>query len=181
MSIHLYRLLLSLIFLLIQTSAFAAQTGVMISYPLQTKDPSDLHGYKGSVWYQPTNFEWGHSHLLFDASAGHWWVNNYPTNRQINIVAFAPVYRYFLFSDHYAVNPFIDVSIGFAYLSETRFADRNLGMHFSFQDQVGMGFAFGPNHRFFASVYGVHYSNGSLSSMNAGITIPVMLNVGYRF
>jgi hypothetical protein len=180
MSIFLHRLILALS-LVLQTTAFASQAGIMLSYPLQTKDPSDLHGYKGSVWYQPTSFEWGNSHLLLDASVGHWWVNNYPTNREINIAALAPVYRYFILSDKYYFNPFIDASIGFAYLSETRFADRNLGMHFSFQDQLGMGVSFGPQHRLFASLYGVHYSNGSLSSMNAGITIPLMLNVGYRF
>jgi hypothetical protein len=163
------------------TSLFASQTGFMLSYPLQSKDPSDLHGYKGSLWYQPTSFEWGNSHLLFDASVGHWWVDNYPTHREINIAALAPVYRYFMLNDHYFLNPFIDISIGVAYLSETRFADRNLGMHFSFQDQLGMGVTFGPQHRLFASLYAVHYSNGSLCSSNAGITIPMVLNVGYRF
>jgi lipid A 3-O-deacylase len=167
--------------LFISPSVFSSQTGIMLSYPLETKDPSDLQGYKGSFWYQPTSFEWGNSHLLLDASVGHWWVNHFPTNRELNIAAIAPVYRYFMLTDRYYLNPFIDISIGFAYLSETRFADRNLGMHFSFQDQLGLGASFGPQHRLFASVYGVHYSNGSLSSMNAGITIPIMLNVGYRF
>jgi lipid A 3-O-deacylase len=180
MQIFLLRFLF-VFFLLMQPIAFASETGIMLSYPLEDKDPSDLHGLKGSIWYQPTSFEWGNSHLLFDASFGHWWVNNYPTNREINIAALAPVYRYYILSDRYYVNPFIDASIGLAYLSETRFADRNLGMHFSFQDQLGMGLSFGREHRLFVSLYGVHYSNGSLSSMNAGITIPIMLNVGYRF
>jgi len=175
------RLIATGLFLIAHTASFASQTGIMLSYPLQDRDPSDLHGYKGSVWYQPTDFQWGNSNLLFDTSFGHWWVNNYPTNREINIFAVAPVYRYFLFGEKYAVSPFLDVSIGFSYLSETRFADRNLGMHFSFQDQLGLGATFGPKHHLFASLYAVHYSNGSLCNMNAGITIPLMLNVGYRF
>jgi lipid A 3-O-deacylase len=180
MPTHL-RALIAGILLLSQTTLFASQTGIMLSYPLETKDPSDLHGYKGSIWYQPTTFEWGNAHLLFDASFGHWWVDNYPTNREINIGALAPVFRYYMLSDQHYLNPFIDISIGVAYLSETRFADRNLGMHFSFQDQLGFGASFGPQHRLFASVYAVHYSNCSMSSMNAGITIPIVLNVGYRF
>jgi lipid A 3-O-deacylase len=180
MLIRICSLIIALSFLA-QTIASAAETGFMLSYPLQSKDPSDLHGYKGSLWYQPTSFQWGNSHLLFDASVGHWWVDNYPNNRELNIVALAPVYRFFMLSDHYFLIPFIDISIGLAYLSETRFADRNLGMHFSFQDQLGMGVAFGPQHRLFASLYAIHYSNGSLCSSNAGITIPMVLNVGYRF
>ena len=168
-------------FLLVQTNVFASQIGAMFSYPLESKDPSNLYGYKASLWYQPTSFEWGNSHLLFDASFGHWWVTDFSTHREINITALAPVYRFFMLNDHYFLNPFIDISIGLAYLSETRFADRNLGMHFSFQDQLGMGVSFGPQHRLFASLYAVHYSNGSLSSSNAGITIPMVLNLGYRF
>ena len=99
MSIRICSFILVITFL-IQTIASAAETGVMLSYPLQSKDPSDLHGYKGSLWYQPTPFQWGNSHLLFDASVGHWWVNNYPTNRELNIVALAPVYRFFMLNDH---------------------------------------------------------------------------------
>lgn len=180
MTIRLRSLIVSLS-LFVQTVTFASQTGIMLSYPVQDQDPSDLHGLRGSVWYEPTTFVWGNSHLLFDASYGHWWVNNYPTNREINIIAVAPVYRYYFFGEKYSVSPFLDVSIGGSYVSETRFADRNLGMHFSFQDQLGLGASFGPQHHLFASIYAVHYSNGSLCNMNAGITIPIVANVGYRF
>jgi hypothetical protein len=123
---------------------------------------------------------WQHVKIYFDISFGHWWVNNYPVNREINIYAIAPTLRYYLMQSSW-ISPYFDLSIGASYLTRTRIADRNLGIHFSFQDQMGVGASFGKDQRLSVSLSAMHYSNCSMSSTNAGITIPLLINVWYKF
>jgi hypothetical protein len=165
---------------LASTVANASPYGVNISYLLVDKDPQYLKGYRLSFLYQPPAWKWEHLYIFFDTSAGHWRVNQNVPYQSLNIYSFAPVFRFYARNSTY-VSPFIDISLGLAYLTKTRIADRNLGMHFSFQDQLGIGASFGKEKRLSVSVNALHYSNGSLCSMNAGITVPVMLNVSYQF
>lgn len=157
-----------------------ADTGIALTYPLITKDPSHLKGYRGALWYQPARLTWQHVKIYFDVSFGHWWVTNYSTNNELNIYSIAPTLRYY-FIQSTAISPYIDLSIGASYLTRTRIADRNLGIHFSFQDQMGVGATFGKEQRLSVSLSAIHYSNCSMSSTNAGITIPVLINVWYKF
>lgn len=148
--------------------------------PVITKDPQYLHLYRLSAWYQPPSMIWRHMHLYFDLSAGHWWASNNTPNRSLNIIAIAPIFRYYFATTH-NFSPFINLSIGLAYLSETRFAKKNLGMHFAFQDQVGIGAAFGESQRFSVTMTAMHYSNGSLCNHNSGITVPIFIGAEYAF
>lgn len=176
----LLRLLALIIFTGLFCSIAQAQTGVVLTYPLVDKDPSHLRGYRGAVWYQPALLTWQHVKIYFDVSFGHWWVNNYPINREINIYSLAPTLRYY-FTQSYFISPYIDLSIGASYLTRTRIADRNLGIYFSFQDQIGVGASFGKEQRLSVSLSTMHYSNGSMAGTNAGITIPLLINVWYGF
>jgi len=171
--------LLALLIAALFCSTANAQTGLALTYPLIDKDPSHLRGYRGAFWYQPERLAWQHVKIYFDISAGHWWVNNYPTNKEINIYALAPTLRYY-FTQRY-FSPYIDLSIGAAYLTRTRIADRNLGIHYSFQDQIAIGVSIGKEQRLSISLSTMHYSNGSMASTNAGITIPLLVNVWYGF
>ena len=161
-----------------------ADTGASLTIPVITKDPEHLHGYRASVWYQPQSWIWQHLHIFFDASFGHWWVSSNVPYREVNIFAVAPVFR--IFTKQYAlfstpISPFADLSIGLSYLSKTRLDSQNLGMHFAFQDQVGIGVVLGKEQRLSISISALHYSNGSMCKKNAGITVPLLVNVGYRF
>ena len=157
-----------------------AQTGIAFTYPLIAKDPGHLKGYRGALWYQPSSLSWQHVKIYFDVSAGHWWVSHATANRQINIYSFAPLLRYY-FSQNASISPFIDLIIGASYLTRTRIADRNLGIHFSFQDQMGVGATLGKKQQFSISLSAMHYSNCSMSSTNAGITIPLLITISYGF
>lgn len=159
-------------------------TGLSFTYPIIVLEPENLHGYQASVTYQPERLIWPYIKLYFDASMGHWWDNttstDAPTNASLNIYSIAPVFRVY-YKNSTFITPFIDLSIGFSYLTETRIYKRNLGMHFSFQDQLALGASFGKRQQFSVSVGGLHYSNGSLCDRNSGMTIPLFINVGYRF
>lgn len=160
--------------------ALAWSEGATVSLPLITKDPDNLHGFNLGLWYDPETLIWRQFHLYFDLVGAHYWVSGPSTSyHDINIVAVSPVIRY-LFKEHFNMYPYIELSIGASYLSNTRFANRNLGIHFAFQDRGGIGLNFGKKQQFSLGVHAVHYSNASLASNNSGITIPLMIDFSYK-
>lgn len=171
-------------FYFISSCAFSAAPalpyGINFSYAVIGQSPTDLHGYRASFLYEPPNWMWTHVQIFIDTGFGHWWVSNAPRYGSLNIYSIAPVLRYFFKDYHYFI-PYLDLSIGPSYLTKTHIDDHNLGIHYAFQDQVGFGAAFGAERRVTIDVSALHYSNGSMSHMNAGMNIPLMLNMSYRF
>ncbi len=170
-------------FLCLTTPVLGASTphfGGSFSIPMITKDPEYFHGYRAALWYQPDRLIWEHIHIYFDASFGHWWVTNTTAHKSLSIYAIAPILRYYFVQNRY-ISPFLNVSIGLSYLTRSRIDHQNLGMHFAFQDQLGIGASFGAKKQFSMSLSALHYSNGSLCKKNAGITVPLMLNAEYGF
>ncbi len=147
--------------------------------PVETS-PSHLHGYQLAAWYEPSSFNNTHFHILFDAGLGHWWVSGNVPNSSLYIVSVSPIFRLYL-NQTRTISPFIHCGIGLAYLSKTRLEKRNLGLHFSFQDQIGFGTTLGKNKHLSLIAGLIHYSNGSLSNRNAGITVPLFINIEYGF
>ncbi len=160
--------------------SYATPYGINISYLVLDKDPQYLHGYRASFLYQPPAWIWQHLQIFIDTSAGHWYVTNNTPYRNLNIYSIAPVFR-FNIKEYQYITPFIDLSIGLAYLTKTHIDHQNLGIHFAFQDQLGIGFSFGQQKQWSTSLNALHYSNGSLCSKNAGITVPIMFNLSYHF
>ena len=164
--------------LLIPSLSFAS-LGMHASFPLIKKDPPGLKGFLIGGLYDPETLVWRRFHLFFALDLSHWWVNS-SSNHNTTIVALVPVVRY-IFKEHFSVAPYFEFSVGPAYTSSTRIKNRNLGEHFTFQDRVGLGALVGQTKRFSIGLYGLHYSNGSLCAHNSGITVPLMLDIGYRF
>lgn len=154
--------------------------GANLSVPLITKVPSDLHGYQLMFFYVPENLKLGKVNLYFDGGFSQFWTSRATQNTTLTIFSIAPVVRY-TFEKRSKLTPYIEASIGAAYLNHTHFEKRNLGMHVTFQDRAGIGATFGSAEQFSVGLHAVHYSNGTLCGHNSGITIPVMLDVGYRF
>lgn len=154
--------------------------GASLSVPIVTKDPQYLRGYRAAVWYQPEALIWEHTHIFFDAAFGHWWVTNPTPNKSLNIYSVAPTLRYYITKTRYFA-PFFDLSVGLSYLTQTKINTQNLGIHFAFQDQIGMGASFGAKEQLTIRLSALHYSNGSISKHNAGITIPIVLGAEYGF
>lgn len=170
-------------FFCISTAACAAPVpryGVSFSYPVVPKDPTHVHADRLSFWYQPPSLVWSRTRIYFDASVGYWWVTNYACHRSLMIYAIAPILRYY-FSIGENFSPFINLSIGASYVSRTKLDDRNLGVHFAFQDQVGFGATIGKSQQLSITLTTMHYSNASMGAWNAGITVPVMLGVDFGF
>jgi Lipid A 3-O-deacylase (PagL) len=157
----------------------ATHFGGNVSLPLVAKEPTTIHGYQLMLNYDPDRFRWRQFNLYFDGGFSHLTTNT-SYNSSINIYSMAPVVRY-TFDRRGLVSPFFELSIGLSYLNQTRFQNRNLGIHFAFQDRLGIGALLGQTENLLLGVHAVHYSNAHLSSHNSGITIPLVLEVGYRF
>ncbi|OGT61831.1 MAG: hypothetical protein A3E85_01890 [Gammaproteobacteria bacterium RIFCSPHIGHO2_12_FULL_45_12] len=179
--LRLYLSRLSLALLLLPClGAAQPYAGVNLALPLITKEPDTLHGYQFLMSYDPDRFQWRKFNLLFDAGIAHFWVNNTPYYTTLTIYSLAPIIRY-TFNPHFNCRPYLDLSIGIAYLNHTRFEERNLGIHFSFQDRLGVGTYIGTAERFSVGLHAVHYSNAHLANHNSGVSIPLELDIGYRF
>lgn len=145
-----------------------------------SKEPAHFNGWQARLSYYPDKLTWPSLRLFFDGGFSYFRLTKNRPHRTIQIYAIAPVLRYY-FKRESIFLPFVDASIGFAYLNRTRFDNRNLGMNFSFQDRIGLGALLGNRNQFSLTIYAIHYSNGSLSSHNSGITAPLMIDFGYHF
>lgn len=152
--------------------------GVTASYAATSSEPSDLHGYQLMFNYDPQRFKWRQFNIYFDGGISHFATP--PPNSTINIYSAAPVVRY-TFKKHGPVHPYLELSVGLSYMNQTRLYNRNLGMHFAFQDRMGIGTFLGASEQMTVGVHALHYSNAHLAHNNSGITVPLVLDVGYRF
>jgi len=177
------RIFLILVLFLFSFSLQANQPsnyGARLSYGLIAKEPPHLRGYQVMLTYDPHRFSWDEINLYFDGGISHFWDNTAVHNSTITIYSLAPIFRY-TFKRTGFILPYFEVSIGLAYLNHTRIENRNLGIHFAFQDRVGLGALFGASEKLSIGLHAIHYSNARLSGHNSGLTMPVVLDIGYRF
>lgn len=154
--------------------------GAKLSLPVVTTEPTPMHGAQLMVNYDPQRFQWRKFNIYFDAGYTHFYVEHARANKRINIISAAPVIRY-TFNKHGPILPYFEISIGLSYMDRTRFDNRNLGMHFAFQDRFGFGAFFGRREMLSLGIHFLHYSNAHLSAHNAGITVPATFDIGFRF
>jgi hypothetical protein len=179
-SCSLTKIILLIVFFIPTLCPAAPYYGINFTYALLSHTPEPLYGYQVMLNYAPPRFIWKQLSLYFDGGFSHFRATHAERNSIINIYSAAPVFRYTAKPGGF-ITPYLEASIGLAYLNRTRIEKRNLGIHFSFQDRLGMGAFIGKSEKFSVGVHAVHYSNAHFSSHNSGITIPFLLDVGYRF
>ncbi len=109
--------------------------------------------------------------LRLEFSTQKWHANNASNNYVLSI---NPVFQY---QWHFEpVSVFIEAGIGVAFVSETRYLDRNLGANWLFEDKLGVGVIINRHHRL--GVFFMHYSNADLASHNDGAD-SIGINYGY--
>src|SRR3990167_3315832 len=169
-----YKLTFIFLFFLPFTSFAAPHFGTTLSYVAIAKEPTPLHGYQFLFNYDPELTIAKQWSIYFDGGLTHLWVPGTSQHSTINIYTLAPVLRCTLFVRDQFTH-YLDLSIGLAYLNHTWLGNRNLGLHFAFQDRIGIGALLGKMQQFSIGLHAMHYSNASLSSHNSGITIPLTI------
>lgn len=169
------------LFVFIPSLAFSQpHSGLAVHVPIVTKDPPNLQGYQFMGLYDPARFTWRQFNIYFDGGLTHFWVTSHTHHKNLFILSAAPVIRY-LFKQRGCLTPYLDLSVGLSYLNQTRFEKRNLGMHFSFQDRLGVGVLFGRERAFALGLTAIHYSNANLAAHNSGVSVPLMLDLAWNF
>lgn len=174
------KLLLIIIGLLPLVSYSKPYYGAMISYGLLASEPMSGNLVQAMFKYDPQLLKWRQWDIYFDVGYSHVWANECAHYQQTDIYSIAPIFRY-IFTQRGPFLTYLELSIGLAFLTRTRLEDRNLGIHFAFQDRIGVGVFFGPSKAFSIGLKALHYSNASLAEHNNGLTFPLVLDISYRF
>lgn len=71
-----------------------------------------------------------------------------------------------------------EFGIGISFVDDTRFAGKDIGSHYQFEDRIGITMDFGSKMKQSVSLRYMHYSNGGLNSKNPGLDF---LNLSYAY
>jgi lipid A 3-O-deacylase len=171
-------LLLTIPFSLLSSqSTFASKQAVAIDY---LHGESDLSGIR--LAYRPhntqlTNFEWlGSLDLYWEVSLNFWEFgqdNQHETNYAI---ALSPVFSKQLNMLYNKYPLKLELGIGVSLITDTRFAGKDIGSHYQFEDRLGLILEFGEQLEKSVAMRYMHYSNGGLNDDNPGLDF---LNLSY--
>lgn len=110
---------------------------------------------------------------------GHWEADAGAGDDQVLEFGLASVLR-FRRPGAAAVKPFLDLGVGVQWLSDTRFAGKDISTSVQFSPRAGFGLMFGREHRYEVGYRLLHVSNASIATPNPGVDFHVM-RLGVRF
>ncbi|WP_339721010.1 acyloxyacyl hydrolase [uncultured Paraglaciecola sp.] len=141
---------------------------------------SDLVGVR--LAYRPyhtqvTTFEWlGELDLYWELSLNFWEFGQENQHETNYAIALSPVFSN-QFDTLYGKYPLKwEFGIGVSLITDTRFAGKDIGSHYQFEDRLGLILEFGEQLEESLAVRYMHYSNGGLNDHNPGMDF---LNVSY--
>lgn len=124
-------------------------------------------------------FEWlGDAEIYWELSLNIWEygeTNEYDTNL---VLAISPVLtkQFAVLANKYPVK--WEFGIGISMVNDTRFAGKDIGSHYQFEDRLGLLVDFGEDLSQSLALRYMHYSNGGLNSKNPGMDF---LSVAYVY
>lgn len=140
----------------------------------------------GRIAYRPHKTmvetpEWlglGTIDLEFEMSLSFWEFKGPEVEDLNHAIAFTPIFSqvFYRIEDKYPVK--WEFGIGVTMIEVTRFATKDIGSRFQFEDRMGILVAFGEQRRESLALRYMHYSNGSLNDENPGLDF---MNLGYAY
>lgn len=142
----------------------------------------DLSGIR--VAYRPfhTNidtFEWlGELDLHLEVSVNFWEFGENNQHETNYALALSPVFskQFATLYDKYPIK--WEFGIGVSLIEDTRFAGKDIGSHYQFEDRLGLIMEFGDDLEKSVTLRYMHYSNGGLNDDNPGMDF---LNLSYAW
>lgn len=98
----------------------------------------------------------------------------------VRVISIAPLFRYKMQVYNTVMQPYIDLSIGFSYLSKKDFAEYNLSSAIRMQDSIVLGFTFGKNKEYDLGISYSCYNRVGFSNNDKEINAVPRLVFGYR-
>ena len=119
---------------------------------------------------------------FWELSAAYWDSHkNVAGNKQITLWTTGPqgrLQRATPFQN--GLQPYLEIGLGVSWLSNQKIAGRDVGMHFLFEDRLGVGSRFGSQQKYDINARFMHYSHASLVPHNPGINM-FLTTLGYWF
>ncbi|QHJ11546.1 Lipid A deacylase PagL [Paraglaciecola mesophila] len=162
---------------LTSSNAFAAKQGIAVDYLLGSDDIQGVRLAYRPYATQLTQIKWlGNLDIYWEVSMNFWEVgadNRHETNYA---VALSPVFskQFATIANKYPLR--WEFGIGVSLVEDTRFAGKDIGSHYQFEDRLGLVTDFGENMNQSIALRYMHYSNGGLNTHNPGVDF---LNVSY--
>lgn len=107
---------------------------------------------------------------VFVEASGGIWRSDTGSPRALTVVTAGPLLRWQGMTRG-GVDPFLEIGIGFSWLSHTTIQGRRLSLHFQFEDKIGAGIYWGGKQPYEIAVRAYHYSNASLMRPNSGVNL----------
>ncbi|HJS13500.1 acyloxyacyl hydrolase [Rheinheimera sp.] len=121
----------------------------------------------------------GDVNLYLELSANKWRYGD-PAEYDDNLaIAFSPVLTR-QFTTVYGKALFWELGVGVSFLDKKRFAGKDLGSYYQFEDRLGLTLALDPAKKRSISLRYFHYSNGGLEKPNPGMDF-INLSYAWRF
>jgi len=131
-------------------------------------------------WLSPEHWPiegyWEASVYSLNGRAG----SNPSSNHRLTAGALAGVFRFLREKQLMQGWPYFEIGIGASYLSKKEIGGKNLGIHFQFEDRVGVGLRFGEKRQYDIGYKFFHFSNAYLGRCNHGLNLH-MIVLGYWF
>ncbi|MEP0354599.1 acyloxyacyl hydrolase [Paraglaciecola sp.] len=169
--------LLSVSTLFSSQNLYASEQAVAIDYLHGEQELSGIRLAYRPYQTQVTEFEWlGDLDVYWEVSLNFWEFGKENKHETNYALALSPVFSK-QFDTLYGKYPLKwEFGIGVSLITDTRFAGKNVGSHYQFEDRLGVIMEFGEQLKSSVAIRYMHYSNGGLNDHNPGLDF---LNVSY--
>jgi len=116
--------------------------------------------------------------LYWEVSVNFWEFGEFNQHETNFALAFSPVIgqTFYHINGKYPLR--WEFGIGVSLVEDTRFAGKDIGSHYQFEDRLGLALDFGTAKEHSIAIRYMHYSNGGLNSKNPGLDF---LNLSYAY
>ncbi|GAC32584.1 acyloxyacyl hydrolase [Paraglaciecola polaris] len=161
----------------ITPTAQAAKQGIAVDYLLGSDDIQGVRLAYRPYATQLTEIKWlGNLDVYWEVSVNFWEVGAQNRHETNYAMAISPVFskQFATIANKYPLR--WEFGIGVSLVDDTRFAGKDIGSHYQFEDRFGLATDFGDNMNQSIALRYMHYSNGGLNDRNPGVDF---LNVSY--
>jgi len=118
--------------------------------------------------------------IYWEVSANFWEYGQDNMHETNFVLALSPVVSktFYYINEKYPLK--WEFGIGISLVDDTRFAGKDIGSHYQFEDRLGLVANFGNDLRQSVSLRYMHYSNGGLNTKNPGVDF-LNLSHAYKF
>jgi hypothetical protein len=109
------------------------------------------------------------------------WSSMQNSNDRLTVISIAPLLRYKIQVYNAMFQPYIDLSLGFAYLSRKDFGGYSLSSAIRMQDSIALGVMFGENKQYDLGIGYTYYNRVGFVNGDKEINAVPRLILGYSF